>query len=97
MSGNNGILEKMAERVNGLPTGRLVEAYESLEESALLFERADRILARLGAGDRLALESAFRRMTRFGGDGMTPREAGVLCRAGMAAARRAAAMEPSRS
>ena len=62
MSGNNGILEKMAERVNGLPTGRLVEAYESLEESALLFERADRILARLGAGDRLALESAFRRM-----------------------------------
>ena len=76
MSGNNGILEKMAERVNGLPTGRLVEAYESLEESALLFERADRILARLGAGDRLALESAFRRMNRFGGDGMTPREAG---------------------
>lgn len=40
------------------------------------------------------MEDAFRLMGRFGG-GMTPAQTSILCRMGMAATRRAAALDPA--
>ena len=40
------------------------------------------------------MEDAFRLMGRFGG-GLTPAQASIMCRAGMLATRRAAALDPA--
>lgn len=73
---------------------RMMDAYAMLEHDAEVFARAARCLETLPGTDRILMEDAFRLMGRFGG-GMTPAQASILCRMGMAATRRAAALDPA--
>lgn len=86
--------DRAAESISREGGTRMMDAYAMLEGDADLFARADRCLRGLPDGDRRVLEDAFRLMGRFGG-GMTPGQASVLCRMGMAATRRAAALDPA--
>ncbi|KAA8825382.1 hypothetical protein EMO91_12395 [Bifidobacterium myosotis] len=86
-------LDGAARLINAEGVAVMADAYEAMAGDADLYAKAARCLGDLPARDRMLLEEAFRSLGRFGG-GLTPGEAMLLCRAGMAATRRAAAMDP---
>lgn len=72
---------------------RMFQAYASLEENMCLFQQAEQILTRLPNKDRQQLEKAFNRLNQFA-PGLSYKQATILCRLGMQAARQAAWLEP---
>ena len=80
--------DRAAESISREGGTRMMDAYAMLEHDAEVFARAARCLETLPGTD------PFRLMGRFGG-GLTPVQASIMCRAGMLATRRAAALDPA--